>query len=185
MPTPDVDAAAGGSDPVLADGVVRLRRAEPGDLQAIERGIHDPDVLRWIGPPEGSAADVLELNRRRWEDGSPTLAICGSDDVCVGLVWLNRFDREADRVTVGYWLLADARGRGLATRAVRLVVAWAFEAWSITRVGLNAATANAASRAVAERAGFRLIESSAENVRYERLRPEGDRARPRDPPGGS
>jgi RimJ/RimL family protein N-acetyltransferase len=74
-------------------------------------------------------------------------------------------------VTVGYWLLPEARGHGLATRAVRLVVTWAFDALSVAEVGLRAAPANAASRGVAERAGFRLVESTIETVRYRQVRP--------------
>lgn len=102
-------------DPPLTDGIVLLRASEARDLPAIEAGIHDPDVIRWIGPTKGSATDVLALNRERWASGSPTLSICEPDGTCVGLVWVNL--READRATgsVGYWLLPGARGRGLAT----------------------------------------------------------------------
>jgi len=53
-------------DPPLTDGSVLLRASEPRDLPAIEAGIHDPDVIRWIGPTEGSAIDVIALNRQRW-----------------------------------------------------------------------------------------------------------------------
>jgi hypothetical protein len=35
--------------PALSDGRVLLRAAEPRDLPAIEAGIHDPDVIQWIG----------------------------------------------------------------------------------------------------------------------------------------
>ena len=44
---------------LLSDGVVTLRRPEDRDLDAIAAGIRDPDVVRWIGPPEGSAVEVM------------------------------------------------------------------------------------------------------------------------------
>ena len=37
--------------PILSDGRVVLRAPEPTDLPAIDAGMHDPDVVQWIGPP--------------------------------------------------------------------------------------------------------------------------------------
>lgn len=144
-------------DPPLTDGSVLLRAAEARDLPAIEAGIHDPDVIRWIGPTKGSATDVLALGRERWASGSPTLSICEPDGTCVGLVWVTL--READRATgsVGYWLLPGARGRGLATRAVRLVSGWATREMGLTSLRLTTEPENERSRRVAERSGFRQI----------------------------
>ena len=56
---------------------------------------------------------------------------------------------------VGYWLAVDARGRGIASRAVRLVCGWAFDALGLERLTLLAEPANDASQRVAERCGFR------------------------------
>ncbi|HEX5012912.1 MAG TPA: GNAT family N-acetyltransferase [Candidatus Limnocylindrales bacterium] len=142
----------------LSDGVVRLRTAEERDTEAIAAGIVDPDVVRWIGPPEGSAADVLALNRRRAARGSPTFCVCEGDDRCVGLVWMNRNADDPSSGSIGYWLLPAARGRGLATRAVRLLAAWAQGPGSVVRLRITADADNAASRAVAERSGFREFE---------------------------
>jgi RimJ/RimL family protein N-acetyltransferase len=139
----------------LTDGSVMLRASEPRDLPAIDAGIHDPDVIRWIGQPEGSAKDVLALNRQRWASGSPTLSICMPDGTCVGLVWVNV--READRTTgsIGYWLLPSARGHGLATRAVRLLSGWAARDLGVINLRITIEPENEASRRVAEQSGFR------------------------------
>jgi RimJ/RimL family protein N-acetyltransferase len=55
---------------------------------------------------------------------------------------------------VGYWLRPEARGRGAATIAVRLVARWAFATLGIQRLSLTTAPENVPSRRVAERAGF-------------------------------
>ena len=66
-------------DPPLTDGVVTLRPADERDLGAIERGITDPEVIRWFGQPTMSAGEVLELNRSRWIDGAgQTFAVCAA-----------------------------------------------------------------------------------------------------------
>ena len=145
-------------DPPLTDGSVLLRASDAQDGPAIEAGIRDPEVVRWIGPTQGSPTDVIALNRQRWASRSPTLSICERDGSCVGLVWINV--READQTTgwVGYWLLPQARGRGLATRAVRLVSGWAAREMGLTHLRLTTEPENVRSRRVAERSGFRQID---------------------------
>jgi RimJ/RimL family protein N-acetyltransferase len=54
-----------------------------------------------------------------------------------------------------YWLLPEARGKGLATRAVLLVARWAFGRIGVERIGLLADPRNESSVRVAERAGFK------------------------------
>jgi len=143
--------------PVLSDGRVLLRASEHRDLPAIDAGIHDPDVVRWIGPPEPSAEAALLRNEERWAQGSPTLSICELDGTCVGLVWMNLKEDDASTGTVGYWLLPAARGRGLATSAVRLLVGWASRELGVTHVRLTTAPDNERSQRVAERSGFRRV----------------------------
>jgi RimJ/RimL family protein N-acetyltransferase len=140
-------------DPPLKDEGITLRPPEEQDLAAIERGIRDPDVVRSFGYPTLSAEELLELNRRRWDDGqAATFAICDAAGACVGHVFLNLAD--ADRGSIGYWLLPEARGKGLASRAVRLVSRWALRDLRLARLGLTTEPSNRDSLRVAERCGF-------------------------------
>lgn len=143
--------------PELSDGRVLLRAAELRDVPAIEAGIHDPDVIRWIGPPEGSAQDVLVQSEERWARGSPTLSICELDGTCVGKVWLHVPETDRSTGFVGYWLLPVGRGRGLATSAVRLLSAWAIRELGVSNLRLVTAPDNVRSHRVAERSGFSRI----------------------------
>jgi RimJ/RimL family protein N-acetyltransferase len=141
-------------DQPLTDGVVMLRPPADRDLAAIEEGIQDPEVIRWFGQPTLSPSEVLEMNRAWWANGTgATYAICDADDRCIGHIWVNL--REARRGSVGYWLLRDARGRGLATRSVRLICDWAFRVLGLARLQLLTEPSNDASQRVAERAGSR------------------------------
>jgi RimJ/RimL family protein N-acetyltransferase len=54
----------------------------------------------------------------------------------------------------GYWMVAEHRGRGVATRALRLLSRWAILDLGLWRLQLQTMTGNTASQAVAERAGF-------------------------------
>jgi [ribosomal protein S5]-alanine N-acetyltransferase len=55
---------------------------------------------------------------------------------------------------VRYWLLPEARGRGLATGAVRLLADWAFSTLGLGRLAAFVEFENRASGAVLERCGF-------------------------------
>lgn len=58
------------------------------------------------------------------------------------------------RAAAGYWLARDARGRGVATRTLRLLARWAFDHLAVARLELTCAPDNIASQRVAERCGF-------------------------------
>jgi RimJ/RimL family protein N-acetyltransferase len=55
---------------------------------------------------------------------------------------------------VGYWLAPAARGRGVASRAVRLLTGWAFDVLQLQRLELTCGPDNIGSQRVAERTGF-------------------------------
>ncbi|OZE82601.1 GNAT family N-acetyltransferase [Rhodococcus sp. 15-649-2-2] len=59
-------------------------------------------------------------------------------------------------IELGYWLDADAEGRGVMTEATAALVREALELDGITRVEIHCDAANSRSRAVPERLGFAL-----------------------------
>jgi RimJ/RimL family protein N-acetyltransferase len=141
-------------DRPLSDGVVSIRPLREDDLPAIERGIADPDVVRWIGP-SGPARELLERNLGRWAEGtSANFSICDQTDAVLGQVWMTRDLADADRGRVGYWLLPEARGKGLATRSVQLISRWSLGDVGLARLSLFTEPSNERSRRVAQRSGF-------------------------------
>ncbi len=64
-----------------------------------------------------------------------------------------RFHEETAAST-GYWIARDARGRGIATEALRLVSGWVLTELGVERLELVTEPANLASQRVAEKAGF-------------------------------
>jgi ribosomal-protein-serine acetyltransferase len=66
-----------------------------------------------------------------------------------GVDWINRSS------SIGYWLAADAVGRGLMSGAVAALLDHAFGVWDLHRVVIEAVVDNVRSRAIPERLGFR------------------------------
>ena len=58
------------------------------------------------------------------------------------------------RAMIGYWLAPAARGRGLASRAVRIIAGWSLETTEVIRLEIFTEPDNEASGAVATRSGF-------------------------------
>jgi len=72
----------------------------------------------------------------------------------VGVIGFHYVNRIHLATSIGYWLAADAQGRGTMKLALTALVDVAFTDWGMHRVELQAAVGNARSRAVAERLGF-------------------------------
>lgn len=146
-------------DPPLQDGDLLLRQSTPGDVPAVRAVYSEPGIRKWMGwddelPDDDEARRNIERADRSWEEGTWAVfrIVDAETDEVVGGVNL-RF-AEHDIAEVSFFLARVARGRGFATRAVRLVARWAFEELGIERLELRAHPDNEASMRVAERAGF-------------------------------
>jgi [ribosomal protein S5]-alanine N-acetyltransferase len=102
----------------------------------------------------------LDLDQRSWAAGSAyAFAVLDTEraDRLIGRVALSNVVRGPwQNATLGYWIAAEALGRGHATRAVRLVLRFAFEHAGLHRVQPAIIPRNVRSVRVAEKAGFRL-----------------------------
>lgn len=142
--------------PALRSGDLLLRPWSLGDVPMIQAASADPYIPTITTIPE--SGDELECRayvERQWERASSgrgySFALCAGDPpVAVGQIGL--WPRE-DHASIGYWLVPEARGRGLASRALKLVVDWAFDS-GIRWLELFAEPWNEASLATARRCGF-------------------------------
>lgn len=80
------------------------------------------------------------------------LADAATDEVLGGCAY-HHLDLQRSTVELGYWLLPRARGRGIASRAVRALAEHAF-AQDLRRVQAVVRLENGASERVLEHAGF-------------------------------
>ena len=152
-----------GSPVTLSDGVVLLRPWMSSDATFMAEAATDAAIQRYNSPAPSSVADALsniEGIAQRWRsfevDGDPTgvafVVIDAASGEPMGMCGIDHWSA-AGVAQFGYWLAAVARGRGFATRSVRLMTGWLFERGA-ARVFLTIDSENAASAAVARRAGF-------------------------------
>jgi RimJ/RimL family protein N-acetyltransferase len=145
--------------PELTDGVVRLRERREADSEAVVAAVQDPEIPRWTRiPKDYTRADWDAFVRRVVAEQAAgegvSLVVCGADDRPLGMVGLHAVDAERTRGELGYWIAREARGRGLAVRALTLLRDWAHETAGVRRLEVLVHPGNAVSRAVARGAGF-------------------------------
>jgi RimJ/RimL family protein N-acetyltransferase len=147
--------SAQGQPELLAGGLV-LRAWRLADAPALVRAYADPDIHRWhcrsLSLPEAQAWIAFEAERWAQEHGG-SWAIT-RNGVPQGRVGLGGVSLAEARAGVTYWVLPEARGRGVATRALAAVAEWAFGVASLHRLELDHSTQNVASCRVATKAGF-------------------------------
>ena len=152
---------APGPQPILTDGVVTLRPWQPDDAPAVFAACQDPEIPRFVPIPQPYTMDdaawfVGYAREDSLAGGSSHFAIANTaTGVLLGAISRHGpGDPNPHRAMVGYWLAREARGRGAATRAVRLLVDWTFLETGVIRFELYTDVANERSGRVALRAGF-------------------------------
>jgi len=153
----------GEAQPTISlDGELALRPFESGDATVVMRAFATPDIQFWHGfcvDDLDQAQDWISRTRSRWDDAqSADWAIVDSEGV--GGRCALHIDCRRGTAEIAYWLLPEARGRGVASRAVNAVTDWAHTTLGIHRVLLQHSTKNSASCAVARRVGY-IVEGIA------------------------
>ncbi|MEU4358647.1 GNAT family N-acetyltransferase [Streptomyces virginiae] len=133
--------------------------AGPERLDDLVAAAADPTIALWnpLAATDGKAAQTwLEAREDGWDRGAGAAfaVLAATDGALLGTVNLRWVDRADGLAMIGYWLLPDARGRGLATRATRAVTTWGFHTAGARRIELAHATGNEASCRVAHHCGY-------------------------------
>ncbi|MFF0472955.1 GNAT family N-acetyltransferase [Streptomyces sp. NPDC004284] len=157
----------------LGDDGAELRPLEP--WQAEEFLTHMDRGREFIGQHIGLPDVVADLDSARAyltsyaeKAATDTGRIYGiwTDGTLVGGVLFRTFDAVGGTAEAGCWLEPSAAGKGLITRACRVIIDWAIEERGIHRVEWYASTKNEPSIAVARRLGMTQEGVVRENYLY-------------------
>ena len=132
---------------------ISLRPLEDRDLDAIFEQVTDPESIRMAAFTSEAQTDrrtFLDRTSRLRADTSVTHLVIEVDGAVAGTIGSFHID---DQLEVTYWVDRAHWGRGIASAALRLLLAETAE----RPVYARAASDNAASLRVLEKAGFRRI----------------------------
>jgi RimJ/RimL family protein N-acetyltransferase len=144
----------------LRDGELLLRPWEPADAGAVHLACQDPDIQRWTTVPvpyrEEDAVGFVTGCATRWAEGTASFAVVeAASGMLLGSMGLDT-TAGGGCAEVGFWVAPEARGRGVATRALRLLCHWAFDDLGLRRLEWQAYAGNVASLRTAAAVGFRF-----------------------------
>ena len=147
---------SGQPQPTLKVDELCLRPWRESDAPGVERAYADPDIQRWHGRSmtSGEALSWVQSWGVRWVDESAAGWAVVDDGRLVGRITYRSIDLTDGSAEVGYWVVPEARGRRIASRALTVASAWMLDVIGLHRIWLVHSVQNVASCRVAERAGF-------------------------------
>lgn len=160
--TPSERSDRGWIELPVAPGVV-LRSLDVSDAEGYFRALdrNRASLMEWL---ETFVAPVVSVDYtrdmiRRYHDRriANTEVSLGVfvDDAFAGEVCIQYLD--TDEPMLGYWLIPEYRGRGIATRSVQRMTTWAFSKLGIERIFADPYLLNAASIRIPEQLGFDFV----------------------------
>ena len=147
--------------PLLVTPRLLLRALDVDDAPAIAERAGDPRVAPYLiavpSPYPVALATRWILARIAWwpQGRGVTLAIARREQPkqLIGSVSLRRYARDS-RAELGYWLGADAWGKGYATEAAEAVIDFGFGDMRLSRIYAQVIAGNNASCRVLEKLGM-------------------------------
>jgi RimJ/RimL family protein N-acetyltransferase len=144
-------------------GGAELRPLEPWQavefLEHMDRARESVDPwIPWASVSTDLASATATLQRYADLAARDAGRLCGIwlDGTLVGGTMFVSFDAAAGNCEVGVWLEPAGTGRGLVTRAARILIDWAFGTRGLDRAEWHCRPDNTASINVAKRLGMRL-----------------------------
>ena len=142
----------------LAVDELILRPWRSTDTAAVLTACGDPEIARWAGLPQpfgpADAEAFIESAAAMWRDGSgASFAIVEAEGGRL-LGAITRYGPDGHQATFGCWVVAEARGRGIGTRSLRLLAEWTFATTSVIRLHVFIIVGNEVSERMVERAGY-------------------------------
>lgn len=166
--TPGVMASR--AQPVLVVGELVLRPWTVADVPALVAAYADPAIRRWHvrSLSLDEAKEWVVGAERSWaEETAASWAVATRAGELVGRMTLGTINLAWGSADVRYWVVAHARGRGVASSALRVLSDWAMSDLGLHRLELEHSTKNVASCRVAAKANYALEGTLRSRVLHE------------------
>ena len=152
----------------LAAGELRMRPWREDDAVVVLDAQRDDAAIRlWAGGVASRDAAVALLHRLMHQENRASWAVVDpATGALLGGISLHSVDAVQNDASIGYWVVAAARGRGVAPTAVDAACRWAFGTLPVDRIELCHAAENSASGRVAAKAGFTYEGHLRRSFRY-------------------
>lgn len=156
--------------PTLEVGQIILRPVKPTDADAIYIGAQDPEVPKFTTLPANYTIDnaINFAKNRAPERYANRLELIFAIDArfderdgatnqlvqLAGIISLHSIDFANHRAEIGYWLVKEARNKGIGTAAVELLTEYGLMTMGFRRIDALVDNRNEASKRLLVKAGY-------------------------------
>jgi len=137
-----------------------LRRPKISDLKSFHKNKNDPVIAKNMFRPiyplsiKQAKKDLLELikDNKKKENDVFMIDINGN---AIGMIELFEIIPN-HKAKIGYWVGNNYRGKGIGTKALKLMTRYGFKKYNLKKITANVFIYNKASAKALEKAGFKL-----------------------------
>ena len=152
--------------PTLTGNGLTLKPLTIGDVPALKELTEDVEVYRYLPTFlfEKRYADAEEVIHRMYDEGLKESIILGifQDGTFCGLSEMYGYRDEIHKISVGYRLVKRCWGKGIAAKALALMISYLYDETDIEIITASTMIENVASAAVLRKNGFTLVVSGSE-----------------------
>jgi ribosomal-protein-serine acetyltransferase len=134
------------------------RHAEELNALVTQNYEHIREWSAWLKDRERPVEQTLEWiknNLKQFAENKGFDMCIWYRDEIAGQIGYNYLDWNDRRTEIGYWLGASFQGKGLITKACRVLIDYAFNELNLNRVEIRCGVENTKSRRIPEKLGFR------------------------------
>lgn len=147
--------------PVLETERLVLKKVNQDDAEIVLEGYSDPRVNQFMSVSYHSIEEVkVQLD---WyesllaEETGIWWGICLNEDgKMIGNGGFHKWEHNHRKAELGYWILPEYQGRGLASEAITAMIKFGFEDMLLHRIEAEVETENGPSSRVLRKLGFNL-----------------------------
>ena len=145
--------------PTLQYGLITLRKPEERDIVPIFEGVQDPLIPKFTRIPANyQMANAEHYVRERSPNGftmqTEIQLVLEYDGNFAGALSFHTLVLDEAKAEIGYWITAEARGKGIATAATKLLTGYGFETIGFHRIEALVVESNKPSLKVLTKAGY-------------------------------
>lgn len=150
-----------GDFPVLSTSRLLLREVTDEDAEAILVLRSNPHTMKYLDRPDlkdlGEARLYIDKNKSDYlrNEGISWILVLHETKEVIGTAGFWRFDKANHRAEIGYMLLPQYWGKGLATEVLDSIITYAFSTLKLHSIEANVNPENEASKKLLLRSGFK------------------------------
>jgi [ribosomal protein S5]-alanine N-acetyltransferase len=146
--------------PQLHTSRILLRAITTADQSVVYKGLSDPQVNQYYGVNyasyEATAAQMDFYKQLLQDETGIWWAICWQDapQHMLGACGFNYWQKQHQKIEIGYWLLPPYQGMGIMTEALPAIINYAFKLPGIHRIEAVVEEGNTSSNSLLQKLHF-------------------------------